>query len=241
MALVSLIVMALLAAGRPLSMTCLPASTRAAKPRHGRPVGDDDAHHAGTGSHWWCTGRLWRRGPEASQGREEEKKHSEEDITALCSKVVPALHSPLMSVTNAISGLTVVGGILMMGGGKPSLSGDDIDFTVGKIPSGYMPETLPQWLAAAAALISMVNVGTWQASKHLVSFAYDVPELILYPSLQFPRCFAACSISQVQSSDIFRPLQNTAHPVCRRGLRHDQAHDRHVQARDRRGLVCVGK
>ncbi|CAE7878272.1 NNT [Symbiodinium microadriaticum] len=54
--------------------------------------------------------------------------------------VVPALHSPLMSVTNAISGLTVVGGILMMGG-------------------GYMPETLPQWLAAAAALISMVNVG----------------------------------------------------------------------------------
>lgn len=32
-------------------------------------------------------------------------------------QVVPALHSPLMSVTNAISGLTVVGGILMMGGG----------------------------------------------------------------------------------------------------------------------------
>lgn len=54
--------------------------------------------------------------------------------------VAPALHSPLMSVTNAISGLTVVGGVLMMGG-------------------GYMPETLPQWLAAAAALVSMVNVG----------------------------------------------------------------------------------
>ncbi len=33
-------------------------------------------------------------------------------------EVVPALHSPLMSVTNAISGLTVVGGILMMGGGE---------------------------------------------------------------------------------------------------------------------------
>jgi len=54
--------------------------------------------------------------------------------------VAPALHSPLMSVTNAISGLTVVGGVLMMGG-------------------GYLPETLPQWLAASAALISMVNVG----------------------------------------------------------------------------------
>lgn len=31
--------------------------------------------------------------------------------------VTPALHSPLMSVTNAISGLTAVGGMLLMGGG----------------------------------------------------------------------------------------------------------------------------
>ena len=31
--------------------------------------------------------------------------------------VVPALHSPLMSVTNAISGLTAVGGIVLAGGG----------------------------------------------------------------------------------------------------------------------------
>merc|ERR1711887_354688 len=31
--------------------------------------------------------------------------------------VVPALHSPLMSVTNAISGITAVGGMLLMGGG----------------------------------------------------------------------------------------------------------------------------
>lgn len=31
--------------------------------------------------------------------------------------MTPALHSPLMSVTNAISGLTAVGGMLLMGGG----------------------------------------------------------------------------------------------------------------------------
>lgn len=31
--------------------------------------------------------------------------------------VVPALHSPLMSVTNAVSGITAVGGLLLMGGG----------------------------------------------------------------------------------------------------------------------------
>lgn len=31
--------------------------------------------------------------------------------------MVPALHSPLMSVTNAVSGITAVGGLLLMGGG----------------------------------------------------------------------------------------------------------------------------
>lgn len=31
--------------------------------------------------------------------------------------VTPALHSPLMSVTNAISGLTAVGGMVVAGGG----------------------------------------------------------------------------------------------------------------------------
>lgn len=31
--------------------------------------------------------------------------------------VTPALHTPLMSVTNAISGLTAAGGLLCLGGG----------------------------------------------------------------------------------------------------------------------------
>mmetsp|Transcript_26853 Transcript_26853/g.74981 ORF Transcript_26853/g.74981 Transcript_26853/m.74981 type:complete len:1149 (+) Transcript_26853:126-3572(+) len=53
--------------------------------------------------------------------------------------VTAALHSPLMSVTNAISGLTVVGGILLAGG-------------------GLFPETLSQGLASVAILTSMVNV-----------------------------------------------------------------------------------
>lgn len=54
--------------------------------------------------------------------------------------VSAALHSPLMSVTNAISGLTVVGGLLMTGG-------------------GYLPKTLPQMLASLAVFVSMINVG----------------------------------------------------------------------------------
>merc|ERR1712112_603479 len=53
--------------------------------------------------------------------------------------VVPALHSPLMSVTNAISGITAVGGMLLMGGGL------------------YSTNSI-QALAAGAAFISFINI-----------------------------------------------------------------------------------
>ncbi|XP_078600672.1 NAD(P) transhydrogenase, mitochondrial-like [Branchiostoma floridae x Branchiostoma japonicum] len=54
--------------------------------------------------------------------------------------VTPALHSPLMSVTNAISGITAVGGLLLMGG-------------------GYFPNSWPTALAATACFISSINIG----------------------------------------------------------------------------------
>ncbi|TNM90859.1 hypothetical protein fugu_003148 [Takifugu bimaculatus] len=53
--------------------------------------------------------------------------------------VTPALHSPLMSVTNAISGLTAVGGLALMGG-------------------GLTPSSLPQGLALTAAFVSSINI-----------------------------------------------------------------------------------
>ncbi|CCM02070.1 uncharacterized protein FIBRA_04146 [Fibroporia radiculosa] len=53
--------------------------------------------------------------------------------------VAPALHSPLMSVTNAISGMVGVGGLFVMGG-------------------GYLPGTVPQVLGAASVLLASVNV-----------------------------------------------------------------------------------
>ncbi|XP_067231329.1 NAD(P) transhydrogenase, mitochondrial [Chanodichthys erythropterus] len=53
--------------------------------------------------------------------------------------VTPALHSPLMSVTNAISGLTAVGGLSLMGG-------------------GYLPSCTAETLAVLAAFISSVNI-----------------------------------------------------------------------------------
>lgn len=54
--------------------------------------------------------------------------------------VTPALHSPLMSVTNAVSGITAVGGLLLMSG-------------------GYLPPGLPGYLAASATLLSSINIG----------------------------------------------------------------------------------
>ena len=53
--------------------------------------------------------------------------------------VTPALHSPLMSVTNAISGITAVGGLLCMSG-------------------GYFPGSTPAAFAATAAFISSINI-----------------------------------------------------------------------------------
>ena len=54
--------------------------------------------------------------------------------------VAPALHSPLMSVTNAISGMVGVGGLFILGG-------------------GFLPHTIPQVFGALSVLLAFVNVG----------------------------------------------------------------------------------
>uniref|UniRef100_A0A914EIL4 proton-translocating NAD(P)(+) transhydrogenase n=1 Tax=Acrobeloides nanus TaxID=290746 RepID=A0A914EIL4_9BILA len=54
--------------------------------------------------------------------------------------VTPALHSPLMSVTNAISGITAAGGLFLMGG-------------------GLFPSNTAQGLALAATFVSSINIG----------------------------------------------------------------------------------
>eukprot|EP00752_Nemacystus_decipiens_P007624 g6814.t1 len=64
--------------------------------------------------------------------------------------VAPALHSPLMSVTNAISGMTAVGGMVLLGG-------------------GLLPENVGQALGAAALLVSSVNiVGGFRVTKKML-------------------------------------------------------------------------
>lgn len=75
--------------------------------------------------------------------------------------VTHSLHSPLMAMTNAISGMTIVGGMLQMGG-------------------GLVPGTVPQGLAAGAVLLSAINLagGTIVTKKMLDMFRRptDPPE-----------------------------------------------------------------
>jgi NAD(P) transhydrogenase len=79
--------------------------------------------------------------------------------------VVPALHSPLMSVTNAISGMVGIGGFFVMGG-------------------GYLPGTIPQVLGALSVLLAFVNIsGGFVITKRMLDMfkrPTDPPE---YPWL----------------------------------------------------------
>jgi NAD(P) transhydrogenase len=59
--------------------------------------------------------------------------------------VAPALHSPLMAVTNAISGLTAVGGMLLLGHGVSE-------------GAGLVPDSPGHWMGAIATALSFINI-----------------------------------------------------------------------------------
>ena len=58
--------------------------------------------------------------------------------------VTPALHTPLMSVTNAISGIIIVGAIISVG------SSSDL--------SGVFENSLTKWLGFIAIIIASINI-----------------------------------------------------------------------------------
>lgn len=77
--------------------------------------------------------------------------------------VVPALHSPLMSVTNAISGLTTAGALCVMGG-------------------GYYPTNSAQSLALGACFLSSINIGGgFLITKRMLDM-FRRPSKIPFPS-----------------------------------------------------------
>ncbi len=60
--------------------------------------------------------------------------------------VTPALHTPLMSVTNAISGIIVVGALIALGAAPDAAAG------------ATAPLSLAQWLGIAATALAAVNI-----------------------------------------------------------------------------------
>lgn len=95
--------------------------------------------------------------------------------------VTPALHSPLMSVTNAISGMVGIGGFFIMGG-------------------GYLPQTIPQALGALSVLLAFVNVsGGFVITKRMLDMfkrPTDPPEypwLYAIPGVLFGGGFIAAT------------------------------------------------
>ncbi|ESK94539.1 nad transhydrogenase [Moniliophthora roreri MCA 2997] len=95
--------------------------------------------------------------------------------------VAPALHSPLMSVTNAISGMVGIGGLFVMGG-------------------GYFPGTIPQFLGALSVLLASVNVfGGFIITKRMLDMfkrPTDPPEyswLYSIPAVVFTGGFLAAA------------------------------------------------
>jgi NAD(P) transhydrogenase len=79
--------------------------------------------------------------------------------------VAPSLHSPLMSVTNAISGMVGIGGLFVMGG-------------------GYFPGTIPQALGALSVLLASVNVaGGFVITKRMLDMFKRPTDPKEYPLL----------------------------------------------------------
>ena len=84
--------------------------------------------------------------------------------------VTHALHSPLMSITNAISGMTIIGGMLQLNG-------------------GLVPTNIPEGLALSAVIMSAVNLsGGFIVTKKMLDLfrrPNDPPEYFHYALLPF--------------------------------------------------------
>ena len=105
--------------------------------------------------------------------------------------VSPSLHTPLMSITNAISGITAVGGLLILGG-------------------GYLPSTFPQALASMAVLISSVNIaGGFVVTKRMLdmfkrktdpdehNYLYSIPAVVGLGTILGAHSMGAVSVYQM--------------------------------------------
>jgi H+-translocating NAD(P) transhydrogenase len=122
--------------------------------------------------------------------------------------VAPALHSPLMAVTNAISGMTAVGGMYLLG--------HDATET-----SSLIPDSPAHWMGAVATALSFVNIagGFLVSGKMLDLFRrpndpedhfglYAIPSLLLLGGL------GAAAFGDVGNLDIMAGSVGIVSAIC---------------------------
>lgn len=116
--------------------------------------------------------------------------------------VTPALHSPLMSVTNAVSGITAVGGLVLMGG-------------------DYLPSTSTQALAASAVVISSINVvGGFNMTRRMLDMFRrkdDLPEFNHYwaiPAASIPVAYLTAMNTGYDSPTLHSMAGLAASTMC---------------------------
>lgn len=102
--------------------------------------------------------------------------------------VTPALHSPLMSVTNAISGITAVGGLLLMNGGYFPTNSVEASSLLLSVEWG-----IKEFLGAGSwGGICLLHQRLWRVSGYQKDARYvqEVSPLILFFYLLIPRLYA---------------------------------------------------
>jgi len=108
--------------------------------------------------------------------------------------VAHSLHSPLMAVTNAVSGMTAVGGMYVMGG-------------------GVLPSTTAQTLAALATGISAVNItGGFLVTKKMLDMFKrpdDPPEFYEYYGVPAVALVAGYSATSMAGYELMSPTVAT--------------------------------
>lgn len=122
--------------------------------------------------------------------------------------VAPALHSPLMAVTNAISGMTAVGGMLLLGHGASQTS-------------GLIPDTPSHWMGALATVLSFINIagGFLISGKMLDLFRRPTDpkeffELYAIPSTALVGGLAAAAFLNVGNLGIMSGTVAIAAAIC---------------------------
>jgi NAD(P) transhydrogenase len=113
--------------------------------------------------------------------------------------VVPALHSPLMAVTNAISGMTAVGGMYAMGG-------------------GVVPQSTGQVLAVTATAISAVNItGGFLVTKKMLDLFKrpdDPPEFYEYYGIPVVAFIGGYGITNLMGCQQVSSVAATVSALC---------------------------